>query len=180
MELETLINGCKKKDIRCQEKLFKMYYGKLMGIAIRMTPNREIAKEVVQESFIKIFKKIDSLKTYEPAQIYTWCKLIVRNTAIDYYRKIKRNEKSFDDTFDSYDASDEINYNDYLDYKNISPNKVITAIQNLPPKMGLVFNLFVIDGLSHVEISEKLNINEGTSKSNLAKARMKLVKELTT
>lgn len=179
MEVGELIKGCIENDLRCQEKFFKLFYGKLMTVAVRMTPNRDIAEELLQISFIKIFKNIGKLTIVEPAVVYSWCKVIVTNTIIDYHRRHKVREISFDDSFDS--PYEDIGYDmDYLDSKKVTPNKIMSALQNLPPKYNLVFNLHVIDGYRHDEISKMLNINIGTSKSNLSKAKGRLRKELTT
>lgn len=178
MELEQLVKGCLNKDIRCQENFFKKYYGKLMAIAVRMTPNREVAEDLLQNAFIKIFNSLGSLKSYEPDVVYAWCKVIVRNTIIDYHRGRKVYEISFDDSLDL--PFEDTGYDmDYLESKKVTPNKIIRALQNLPPKYNLVFNLHVIDGYRHDEISKMLNINIGTSKSNLSKAKDRLRKELT-
>jgi len=178
MELKQVIKSCLKNKSKCEEAFFKMNYGKLMAVSLRMSPNRQIAEDLLQDSFIKIFKNINNLDSSEPAAVYSWCKRILTNTIIDYYRKKKTFELSFDDNFDiDIELNDDVSY---VESKNLNSNTIIEAIQRLSPQYSLTFNLFVIDGYTHQEISEQLQISVGTSKSNLFRAKAKLRKELET
>ena len=176
MEIKQIIEGCVKNNLKSQEAFFKMYYGRLMGVSLRMSPNREIAEDLLQEAFIKIFKGLNTLDNHNPAVIYSWCKRILTNTIIDYYRKNKTFESSFDDNFDT-PIEEESDMN-YLESKNIDVDVLISSLQNLSPQYNLVFNLYVVEGYSHKEISEKLQISVGASKSNLSRAKYNLRKEL--
>ena len=185
--LEDIIKGCINNNIKDQEVFFKLFSRKLMVVAQRVGPNDNVANDILQDGFIKIFRNIKSLKFYDEGHVLAWCKTIITNQAIDFYRKEKKYSAEFSHQFEESgqyfvgreDNTLESEDTTYLDSKNIPPTKIIKAIQNLPPSYKLVFNMFVIDGLSHEEISQKLNICEGTSKSNLFKAREKLRKDLT-
>ncbi len=181
INLTEIINGCIKNNRDCQKKFYKEFAPKLMGVSIRMSPDDDTAKDLLQESFLKMFDKLHTLDCHEPAVVYTWCKRIVTNTVIDYIRK-NRNIyviDTFEQTLEDSDVGveDGIEYG-YLDSKNISPSQLVNAIKTLSPQYKLVFNLYVMEGLTHKEIGETLKISEGTSKSNLSKARENLRKEL--
>jgi len=175
MEINEVIEGCIKNKRKYQEVFYKMFYGKLMGVSLRMSPNEELAKDFLQESFIKIFNKLHMLDKHEPQIVYSWCKRILTNTIIDHYRKNKHFELSFDDNFDT--PIEDVDDN-YLESKNIDVNLLIRAIQKLSPQYNIVFNLYIMEGYSHQEISNELQISIGTSKSNLSKAKANLRKEL--
>lgn len=181
--LEIIAKGCAKNNRGCQEELYKYLYPRLMVVSLRMSPDSDTAKDLLQESFIKIFDKIDTLDNYDEAVVYTWCKRVVTNTVIDYIRKNRRVYVSdtFEETLSDSDVGVEegIEYG-YLDSKNIEPQQLMDAIQTLSPQYKLVFNLYVMEGLTHKEIGKILEISEGTSKSNLSKARENVRKELET
>lgn len=135
------------------------------------------AEEIVNDGFLKIFKKIDafepSYQSYE-ASFVGWIKKIFIHTAIDNYRK---NNKSY--TIPIMDDSHlEISENSASPIDNMSYKEIIALVQKLSPTYRTVFNLFVLDGYKHEEISKQLNISVGTSKSNLAKARINIQKML--
>jgi len=175
-ELEILISGCQKNDRKAQQTMHKLYYGSFMAICLRYTRNEDQAADILQNSFIKIFKNI---KKYEGQGSFEgWMKRIVVNTAIDYHRKKKNDflllpEDQELEQFEQIDETDD----DESEYP-YSPADVINAIQKLTPAYRMVFNLYVIEHYQHKEIAEKLGISIGTSKSNLLKAKLKLKKLL--
>ncbi|RYG31299.1 MAG: sigma-70 family RNA polymerase sigma factor [Chitinophagaceae bacterium] len=149
-----------------QKLLYKRYYGFAMAICLRYSATREEAAEILNDGFLKVFRK---LPTYDPANSFKgWIRRILVNTAIDNYRK----ENQHYHTVDIEHAGGETEDNDILG--NIGVTEILELVQQLPPSYRLVFNLFVMDGLTHPEISEKLGISEGASKSNLFKARTRL------
>ncbi len=181
--LEIIVKGCVKNNRGCQEELYKYLYPRLMAVSLRMSPDGDTAKDLLQESFIKIFNKIHMLDSHDGAVVYTWCARIVRNTVIDYIRKNKKIMviDTFEETLSTNDigVQDDIEYG-YLDSKGIQPSELMDAIQTLSPQYQIVFSLFVMDGLTHEEISSKLEISVGTSKSNLSKAKVNVRKQLET
>ena len=160
--------SCQKGDRRSQDKLYKEFYGYGLGICLRYSRTNEEAVEILNDGFIKIFSNLD--KYTKGLSFKGWFRRIMINSAIDHYR---RNEKHYNSLDISYAHSEQDTVN-ALDV--ISEKELISAIQQLPPSYRMVFNLFVIEGYSHVEISNKLNISVGTSKSNLSIARSKLQK----
>lgn len=175
--LEHIIQGCIKANRDSQKQLYKLYYGFAMSICMRYSTHYTEAEEIVNDGFLKIFKKIDafepSYQSYE-ASFVGWIKKIFIHTAIDNYRK---NNKSY--TIPIMDDSHlEISENSASPIDNMSYKEIIEIVQKLSPTYRTVFNLFVLDGYKHEEISKQLNISVGTSKSNLAKARINIQKML--
>jgi RNA polymerase sigma-70 factor (ECF subfamily) len=174
-DIESIIAGCIEKKRSSQERLFKLYYGKLMGATLRYTNDNDTAQEIVQEGFIKIFEKITKFEN--TGSFEGWMRRIVVNTAIDYLRKSKRDnwvQENEINTKDEY--SNPTEENELQTALEIKAEYAIQAIQELSPAYRTVFNLYVIENYSHKEISELLGISEGTSKSNLSKAKFNLQK----
>jgi len=176
-KLSKLIDGCVKNNRASQEEFFKTYYPRLMVVSLRMSPDDDTAQDLLQDAFLKIFDRLHTLDNRLPAVVYSWCSRIVSNTVIDYIRKNKNTHivDTLEETLESVDEGIEYGY---LDSKGIEPHMLISAMQNLSPQYRLVFNLYVIDGLTHKAIGERLGISEGTSKSNLFKARKNVKREL--
>lgn len=174
-ELNYIIDGCIRNKRKHQEKLFKLYYGKMMGVALRYTKDNDTAQEIVQNSFIKIY---DKLNTFEKeGSFFNWITRIVINTSIDAIRKSKKEPFKFGDEYIFVEESSE-DRDEELDVSNYNSNVILEAIQELSPAYQTVFNLYVIEDYKHKEISEILGISEGTSKSNLSKAKNNLQKIL--
>jgi RNA polymerase sigma factor (sigma-70 family) len=165
-ELHQLINGCIKQDRKSQKLLYKAFYGFSMAICLRYAGDRDEAAEVMNQGFFKIFTKIES---YDPARPFkAWLGKIMMNVSIDYYRANLK--MAYAEDLENAEHVSDVNLAD----NNLNYNDLLAMVQRLPQGYRTVFNLFAIDGYSHEEISEMLNINIGTSKSNLFKARQKL------
>ncbi|MDF2433900.1 MAG: hypothetical protein JWP44_3531 [Mucilaginibacter sp.] len=165
-ELHELIRGCIKQDRKCQKMLYKAFYGFSMGICLRYAGNRDEAAEVMNQGFFKVFTNIERFDMSRPFK--AWLGKIMMNVSIDFYRanlKIAYTE--------DIDKAEDVSDHELAD-KNLHYNDLLAMVQQLPQAYRTVFNLFAIDGYSHEEIGEMLNINAGTSKSNLHKARQKL------
>lgn len=171
-KIHKLVQGCKNGDPKSQKALFEQFYGLLLGICLRYTEDRDEAKDVLQEGFVKIFNHIPNFEF--TGSFEGWMKRIMINTAIDQYRKNK-NEPYLQDIDDSPEPgiSEE-------GLENLKEEDLIKIIQALPEGYRMVFNLYVVEGYNHQEIAEMLNINEGTSKSQLAKAKKMLQQKLKT
>ncbi|WP_428664518.1 RNA polymerase sigma factor [Runella sp.] len=167
--LPELLEGCLQNDRKCQELLYKQFYGYAMGVCMRYVPNREEALEVVNDGFLKIFQKVQKYDAEKPFKI--WLRRIMINTALDHYRQnVKyQNHTDLSVAENTVAASDGDNA-----YSQLAHEDLIELIQQLTPAYRTVFNLYVIDGYSHEEIARQLGISEGTSKSNLARARENL------
>lgn len=175
-KLDNIIQGCLQNKRTSQEALFKLFYSKMMIICLRYTSDRDTAQELLQDGFIKVFEK---LKVYEDTGSFEgWVKRIVVNTCIDYYRKAKRNPLLYDDDAAFKDEDDVLQNIDTEHLSDVNTSIIMQEIANLSPAYRTVFNLFVIENYSHKEIAEMLGITEGTSKSNLAKAKANLQKAL--
>jgi len=178
VDLQKVIEGCLKNDRRYQERLFQLYYGNLLVVALRYISDRDTAEEVLQNGFIKIFEKLDAYDF--KGSFDGWTRRIVANTAIDYIRKSKKDPILSDSDTDfvnhTYDPMEE---SEDLQNLMLKGDQALEAIQKLSPAYRTVFNLYVIENFSHKEIAEKLGISEGTSKSNLAKAKLNLKNMLT-
>lgn len=175
-QLKEIIKRCIADDRTAQEQLFKHFYGKMMGVCLRYTKDRDRAQEVVQESFIKIFDKLDEFDF--KGSFEGWVRRIMVNASIDAIRKRNRQPFSTDEEYvfnDSYSVQ-EHDLDD--DITKIKAEYALEAIQQLSPAYQTVFNLYVIENYSHKEIAQILDISEGTSKSNLAKAKQNLRKIL--
>lgn len=175
--LEHIINGCIKANRDSQKQLYKLYYSFSMSICMRYSNSYAEAEEIVNDGFLKIFKNIadfePSYKSIE-ASFVGWIKKIFIHTAIDQYRK---NNKSYTIPLPA-DSSFEISENSANPIDNMSYKEIIELVQKLSATYRTVFNLYVLDGYKHEEISKQLHISVGTSKSNLAKARMNIQKML--
>jgi RNA polymerase sigma-70 factor (ECF subfamily) len=170
-EERDFIQSCIARERWAQQKLYEEYYGKMMGVCLRYANNEDEALDILHEGFIKVFKHIAS---YQPGTSLTaWVRRVMVNTAIDYYRKNIR--RRTEDIESAYDLSNE----DADAISQCSEKDILNAIHQLTPAYRTVFNLYVIEGFSHKEIAEQLDITESTSRSNLVKARLKLQATLT-
>lgn len=146
----------------------------MMTVCLRYASDRDTASELLQDSFIKVFEKLD--KYVQTGSFEGWVKRIVVNTCIDYYRKSKKDPIFYDDDAafkDSDEHLEEVEIDDE-DVSEINTQTILKTISELSPQYRTIFNLFVIEEYSHREIAQMLNISEGTSKSNLAKAKLRL------
>jgi RNA polymerase sigma-70 factor (ECF subfamily) len=178
-QISAVLSGCRNNDRGSQKELYQLLKGYAMKICYRYQSRTEHAEEVVSEGFTKLFKNIHQFDENRHADISIalkgWFKRILINTCIDYYRKnasyingqilTEETERIADRTENGLDV---------LSYKEI-----IESIRELSPAYRTVFNLFVIEGMTHEEISDHLGISVGASKSNLSKARENLRKILT-
>lgn len=171
--IKEIIEGCMRNERRSQEELFKLFYGKMIAVCMRYTSDKDTAQEVLQEGFIKIFDKL-SLYDFQ-GSFEGWIRRIVANTAIDHIRKSKKNPILSDNDNDFVlGAENPMVEREESDLLELKGELAMDAIQQLSPAYRTVFNLYVIEDYSHREIAELLGISEGTSKSNLAKAKMNL------
>ncbi|MFK8009305.1 MAG: RNA polymerase sigma factor [Saprospiraceae bacterium] len=166
--IQLLIEGCRRSNRASQLKLYEHFYSYGLSITLRYSKNREEALEILNDSFLKAFLKIDQYDSDLPFK--PWLRRILINSSIDYHRKYSRLNESLEVTPSTELAT--ASYNFALD--NLEFEDLIIVLQKLSPAYRLVFTLYVVEGFKHQEIAEKLNIGIGTSKSNLAKARMKL------
>ncbi|MDC6366431.1 MULTISPECIES: RNA polymerase sigma factor [Flavobacteriaceae] len=162
MELEELIHNCKKGNRKAQAELYRKYSGILFGMCLKYSKNRAEAEDNLHDSFMTIFNKID--KYGFQGSFEGWIKRITVNTVLQKYRK----EQHLNVVSENYGEEMDVD----LEQADINLSTLLGYIQELPNKYRLTFNLYVLDGYSHKEISEMLGTSTGTSKSNLARAKM--------
>lgn len=174
--ITEIIKGCIKNDPRYQRIVYDQYRSFTLKIAFRYIYIYDKAMDVVNDSFVKIFNHFNTFKIGSEDDnekiLMGWLKKITINTAIDHLRKKQMvpeiggiPESAFEATSSYYNADQLALYNDLM-----------ILVKELPPNNRVVFNLYVIDGYSHAEIADLMNINIGTSKSHLSRARATLQK----
>ena len=161
MILEQIINECTKQNTKAQEQLYRLLAPKLFGVCLKYSRNYEEAQDNLQESFLLIFEKIGQFKN--KGSFEGWAKRVVINYTLQQYR----NQNIFEIVSENIPEEESLE----IDDESISLEFLTKIIQELPDRYRLVFNLYVMDDYSHKEIAEMLNINIGTSKSNLARAK---------
>lgn len=161
-----VIKRCAKGDRKAQAYLFKQYYPYVMSISLRFSSCRDNALDILNESFLKIFKHI---QTYESGNGFNaWVHRIVVNTALDHYRR----EKKYKNEVFFTDISEEPCEESVLD--RINAEDIILLINSLPMTYRYTFTLFEIEGFTHEEIAAHLDIAPSTSRSNLTRAKQML------
>lgn len=176
-ELTYHVEACAANNRESQRKLYSSFYGYAMAICDRYANKQEDALEILNDGFLKIFKEIHN---YKPAyadvvsSFKGWMRKIMIYTAIDHFRKNQKHRMVTQ--LDNVVYHIPTVHEDAIE--KLSYEEIIRAIQELSPGYRIVFNLFIIEGLSHEEISRQLGISTGTSKSNLSKARRQLQKIL--
>lgn len=161
MSLDELIHKCKKGNRQAQEILYRKYSRVLFGICLKYSRNRVEAEDNLHDSFMTIFEKIDQYKF--KGSFEGWIKRITVNTVLQKYRKAE-----FLNVV-SENAEEEVEEDG--PYADIALSTLLRYVQELPNKYRITFNMYVLDGYTHKEISEQLGTSPGTSKSNLARAR---------
>lgn len=170
-ELIGIIQRCLENNRKAQFELYKTSASYAMSIALRYANDYNNAQEIVTEAYLKVF---NSLSKYDETQSFaTWLRKIVVNTAIDRFRKDKKNYQKFIH-IDQIELEPEVNHL----LEKFDAEYILEKIHQLSPAYRLVFGLYAIEGFSHKEIAEKLDISESTSKSNYHKAKIKLKQAL--
>ncbi len=165
METEAqLIQACLQNDRNAQRKLYQTYAGRMLVVCSRYAQSTAEAEDMLQEAFIKIFQNLDKFRS--ESTLGAWIKRIVVNTAINQVRL----QQHFQNMGDVQDYDNEL-IDNQGSIEGIHFQELIAMIQKLPKGCQAVFNLFAIEGYKHTEIAEMLNITEGTSKSQYARAR---------
>ncbi|WP_317131295.1 RNA polymerase sigma factor [Polaribacter sp. IC073] len=161
---------CCQQKLEAQSKVYQLYVDKLFVVCLKYSKNYQDAEDTLQDSFIVIFDKIKQYKN--KGSFEGWLKRITINTALQKYRTTTRLE-IVEEVLDQ-DSIDEVDF----DNENLEVHFLLQLIQQLPDRYRLVFNLYVLDNYAHKEIASLLKISEGTSKSNLSRARKILKNQL--
>ncbi|MEZ7886515.1 MAG: RNA polymerase sigma factor [Flavobacteriales bacterium] len=168
-EFIELARLCASGDRKAQERLYRLFYGRMLPVCMRYAKDSELAKDLLQDAFIKVFSKI---KSYDGVgSLEGWIRRIMVNNAIDEFRK-KKNDFFLMESIENFSETEE-EEDDEKEVK-LKASQVIEALQELTPAYRAVFNMFVFEEMTHAEIAEKVGISVGTSKSNLSKAKRNL------
>jgi len=165
-----LIQGCIEGNRQMQKLLYKNYSSKMYGVCLRYSGNIDDANDLLQEGFIKVYKNLDKFRG--DGSFEGWIRRIFVNTSIEHFR---RKVKLYNITEIQENTVEETNLN-ILD--TLAVKDIIILVNELSPGYKTVFNMHVIEGYSHKEIADILGITEGTSKSQLARAKGVLKKSL--
>jgi RNA polymerase sigma factor (sigma-70 family) len=163
VEDSELIRGCLHRDRKMQEMLYHKYSAKMYAVCLRYSKNADDAQDLLQEGFIKVYKNLEKFRG--DGSFEGWIRRIFVNTSIEHFRRTVNNQ-SLNETQEVTIEDKEWNALDTLAEKDI-----IGMVQELSPGYRQVFNMYVIEGYSHKDIGEILGISEGTSKSQLARAK---------
>ncbi len=159
-----LIQGCLQGDRRMQEELYRRYAPKMYAVCLRYAGNAMEAEDILQEGFIKIFKKLSSFRG--DGSFEGWIRRIFVNTSIEHFRR----KNYLQPVTEKEENTIEGKYLSVLD--TLAERDILDLIQQLSPGYRTVFNMYVIEGYTHKEIGEMLGISEGTSKSQLSRAKV--------
>jgi RNA polymerase sigma-70 factor (ECF subfamily) len=168
VSLEQLIINCKKNDAQAQSQLYKLFASKLFSLCLKYSKNHAEAQDNLQDAFVTIFNKISQYNN--KGSLEGWMKRITINTALQRYRSVG--------VFDIVNEEQLEDVSIEIDEDSLSVDYLLSIIQELPDRYRLVFNLYALDDYSHKEIAEMLDISTGTSKSNLARARLILKEKI--
>lgn len=159
-----LIAGCMAGNRRMQEELYSRFSPRMYAVCLRYAGNAEEAEDILQEGFIKVFKKLDSFRN--EGSFEGWIRRIFVNTAIEHFRR----KRYLMPVTEKEENTIEGKYVSVLD--ELAEKDILALVQELSPGYRTVFNMYVVEGYTHKEISDMLNISEGTSKSQLSRAKV--------
>jgi RNA polymerase sigma factor (sigma-70 family) len=159
-----LISGCIDGDRRMQEELYRRFSPRMYGVCLRYAGNAEEAEDILQEGFIKVYKKLSSFRS--EGSFEGWIRRIFVNTAIEHFRR----KKYLQPVTEKEESTIEGNYLSILD--DLAERDILELVRQLSPGYRTVFNMYVVEGYTHKEIGEIMGISEGTSKSQLSRAKV--------
>lgn len=171
MEEKRLIEGCKRNKKDCRKLLYDSYSSVLYTICLRYTGDKDQALDLMHDSFIKVFDRIGSFKN--EGSFEGWIKRIAVNTSISWLKKryiIPLVERELESEVEILDVDDP--------YENVTEEKIVEFIMELPVGYRTVFNMYAVEDYSHKDIAKALNISIGTSLSQYAKAKKILAKKI--
>jgi len=167
-DLQEWIVAARKGKTAAQREIYKRFYTYGMSISIRYAENQEEAEEIVNDTYIKVFKNLNKYSLN--LSFKAWFRRILINTAIDYHRKYQKYKYTLGITHAQGVSVDTNTISD------LAAQEILELVQKLSPSYRMVFNLYIIEGYKHREVGEKLGITEATSRATLATARHKLQK----
>ncbi len=159
-----LLRGCMEGNRRMQEELYRRFSPRMYAVCLRYAGNAEEAEDILQEGFIKVFKKLDSFRS--EGSFEGWVRRIFVNTAIEHFRR----KRYLMPVTEKEENTIEGKYISVLD--ELAEKDILALVQELSPGYRTVFNMYVVEGYTHKEIADMLGISEGTSKSQLSRAKV--------
>lgn len=171
---QDLIDGCREGDQKAQFQIYKLYYKAMYNTSLRIVNDRMEAEDIMQESFLSAFEKIDSYSG--TVSFGAWLKKIVVNRSLDALGKRKAIFEDIESYVGIIDDSPEETIND--EENELKIEKIKMAINELPDGYRIILSLYILEGYDHDEISEILNISSSTSRSQLSRAKSRLLKDL--
>lgn len=170
-QLEEIIYKCRDGNSKAQTELYRLFSRKMYGVCLRYAKDNGDAEDILQEGFVRVFTKIRQFEF--KGSFEGWMRRIMVNTALEKFRK---NDRLYPvEEMKIYESTEMVEET----ISSLTADELMRIIQELPPRYKMVFNLYAIEGYSHLEIGEMMSISEGTSKSNLSRARMILQKRVT-
>ncbi len=173
-DLVLLVRKCQRKDRRAQNLLYYHFRKKLFGICLRYAGSKPEAEHIFQDAFVRIFDRITELK--KPESISSWVKSIVIRTAINHYHREIKPGKELGSLEQIGREPENDTFPDILGQLELEA--LVKIINELPTGYRLVVNLYLVDGYTHTEIAEMLDISEGTSRSQFSRGKSALIKKL--
>lgn len=171
MNEKQLITGCLNGDRTAQKKLYELYAPKMLGVCLRYVGDKETAHDVLQDGFVKVFSSFTGYKAEGP--LGAWIRRIFINQSLEYLRR----KNVCNDTVDIESIAD-YSTDEETAVSKLSAEDLMRLINSLPDGLRSVFNLYAIEGYSHKEVADMLHIEEGTSRSQYARARLWLQKKI--
>jgi RNA polymerase sigma-70 factor (ECF subfamily) len=162
MDEEELIAGCIRGNSAAQRQLYEKYARKMMGVCLRYAGNRETARDLLHDGFIRLFSKINTYKG--EGSFEGWMRRLFINTALEYLRKKDALTK-----YSEYSMTEQSE--DYSVFEKLSEEELVAYIAAMPAGFRMVFNLYAVEGFSHLEMAKMMNISESTSRSQYTRAR---------
>lgn len=161
---EKIIQGCLKKDVKSQQAFYTFFSSSMYAVCLRYSNTKEDAKDILQEGFVKVFSKLDQFSG--KGSLEGWMKKVFVNTALEHYR-INKVYQQQSDVSEAYSVATEAEAIGAL-----TQQEILAVMQQMAPGFRTILNMYAIEGYSHAEIADMLGISEGTSKSQLSRARV--------
>ncbi|MBO0952090.1 RNA polymerase sigma factor [Fibrella forsythiae] len=170
----SLIDGCRRGKEAAMSAFYERFYPYALSVCLAYADNREDARELLNDGFMKVFRRIGELKS--EAALKPWLRTIMVNTAIDHYRRTTKTPTVSTEQIEQLVA--EPYQNDEAILAQLSADHILDMIHRLPPAYRMVFSLYVLEGFSHHDIADQLRIAESTSRAHLTEANRLLRRAL--
>ena len=175
--LADIINDCRRGREAAMQAFYERFYSYALSVCVAYASDREDAREMLNDGFLKVFRKLGELKN--EAVLLPWLRRIMVNTAIDYYRRNRKRAADVPTELVEH-TLEEPYLNDEAVFAHLSVEHILTVLHQLPVPYRMVFSLYVLEGYSHREIAEQLGLAESTSRAHLTEANRLLRRALTT